>query len=47
MPQFANRAQFYSTLFPATSEPYLYEHVNALETLIRLTEDREFNGVSD
>jgi hypothetical protein len=44
MPQY--RGQFYNTLFPATSEPYLYEHVNALETLIRLTEDKEFNGIS-
>ncbi|KAL7080609.1 hypothetical protein ACQ4LE_000341 [Meloidogyne hapla] len=46
LPQYTNRAQFYSSLFPATSEPYLYEHVNALETLVRLTEDKEFSGIS-
>ncbi|CAK5075955.1 unnamed protein product [Meloidogyne enterolobii] len=46
LPQYSNRAQFYSSLFPATSEPYLYKHVNALETLVRLTEDKEFEGIS-
>nr|CAD2189506.1 unnamed protein product [Meloidogyne enterolobii] len=46
LPQYSNRAQFYSSLFPASSEPYLYEHVNALETLVRLTEDKEFEGIS-
>ncbi|KAF7632064.1 hypothetical protein Mgra_00008511 [Meloidogyne graminicola] len=46
LPQYANRPKFYSSLFPATSDPYLYEHVNALETLIHLTEDVEFNGIS-
>uniref|UniRef100_A0A915NVP6 Uncharacterized protein n=1 Tax=Meloidogyne floridensis TaxID=298350 RepID=A0A915NVP6_9BILA len=46
LPQYTNRTQFYSSLFPSTSEPYLYEHVNALETLVRLTEDKEFEGIS-
>uniref|UniRef100_A0A914M9L1 Uncharacterized protein n=1 Tax=Meloidogyne incognita TaxID=6306 RepID=A0A914M9L1_MELIC len=46
LPQYSSRAQFYSSLLPASSEPYLYEHVNALETLVRLTEDKEFEGIS-